>query len=162
MGIREQLEKHPRLTTGVTIGVIIVVLALIFWPSDGNGAGAYPRTLFFTDDDGQTWFADDANKVPPFERNGKQAVRAYVYRCGGKTFVNHMERFTADAKKKLEQISGNDLIAKLDPSVSGIPINSKEVKAPGRGIWVNIADRNAVEVMRPKCDNLSDLERLTP
>jgi hypothetical protein len=162
MGIREQINKHPAFTTGIAIGVIIVMVVFIFRVAGGNGTPAFPRKAFFTEDDGASWFVDDANKVPPFDHKGKQAVRAYVYKCGDKTFVNHMERFTPGAKKKLEQTPGDDLLAKSDPSISGIPVNSKEVKSPGQRVWVNIADPRASEVLRIKCDKPNEAELVMP
>ena len=90
MGVRDWLNNNPKVVTGATIGVVLLVALLIFAKA-GGGLGGSPAAVkdmaFFTDDDGATWFADDAKKIPPFDHNGKQAVRARVYRSGGKTFA---------------------------------------------------------------------------
>ena len=107
LGLRETLNQHPGIATGTAIGVIVLVLGYIVFGTAGRGANGGPAPVanraFYSDDDGAHWFADDVTKVPPFDHNGKQAVRAKVYRCDGKTFVNHMERYTPEAHKRLEQ-----------------------------------------------------------
>ena len=167
MGLRETLNENPRLTTGLTIGLIVVVLLIILWNSFGSGGGARAdsehatKQVFFTDDDGKTWFPDDGKKVPPFSHGGKDAVRAYVYRCGGKTFVNHMERYTADGKKKLEGVyaSGKPI---NDPTVmESIQVTGMEVKSPGDAAWVKASDPKAAAIMQPKCSG-NYLEVVTP
>ena len=39
-----------------------------------------PTSGYFSDDDGKTYFQDDASKIAPFDHNGKQAVSAYLFR----------------------------------------------------------------------------------
>ena len=167
MGLRETLNENPRLTTGLTAGMIGVVLLYILWSAFGGGGTARSDIaggkgqIFFTDDDGKTWFPDDAKKVPPFQHNGKEAVRAYVYKCGGKTFVNHMERYTPVGKKKLEAVyaSGKPI---NDPTVmDSIQATGMEVKSPGDAAWVKATDPKAPSVMQPKCAG-GDLEVVTP
>ena len=57
-----------------------------------------------TVDDGATYFPDDANKIPPFTKDGKEAVRARVFSCdGGKTkYVAYLERITPKAKAAID------------------------------------------------------------
>ena len=168
MGLREQLNENPRITTGITVGIIVVMLALLLWPRGGGGRGiggsSSPQT-FFTIDDGHTWFPDDAKKIPPFKKDGKDAVLAIVYRCGGKTFVNHMQRYTPDAQKKLEAIyAKGDAAGANDPSIIG-PIREAgmEVKSPDGKDWVKMTDPKAQDVVKPKCaGDGSDLEVVVP
>ena len=87
--------------------------------------------VFFTDDDGKTWFPDDAKRVPPFDRNGKPAVRAHVYKCGGKTFVNHMERYTPEAKKKVEAIYAKEVQQRSDRLDGRFSSRAWKSKQPG-------------------------------
>lgn len=106
MGLREKMNENPRLTTGVTIGVVVIALILIvyqLWPA----SPIQPISqAFYTIDEGKTWFVEDIEKVPPFQHNGKEAVRAHVFVCGesGQKFVGWMEKFTPDAKKKLDDL----------------------------------------------------------
>ena len=160
MGLRETLNENPRLTTGITVGIIVIVLAWILWPrggaQTGDGGGGVATQTFFTTDDGQTWFPDDATKIPPFKKDNKDAVRAVVYKCGGKTFVNHLERYDAAAQKALAANTGSDAVMS-DSLETGL-----EVKAPGGKDWVKITDPKAQPIMRPKCDDTSDLEVVRP
>lgn len=44
------------------------------------------QKLYFTVDDGETWFVDDSSKMPPFEHDGKEAVAVFLYSWdGGRT-----------------------------------------------------------------------------
>jgi hypothetical protein len=115
--------------------------------------------LYFTDDDGKTFFPESAAKIPPFDHSGKQAVEAIVYKCDGKEpFVNHMKRFTPEAKKQMESMS------KLDPTAM-MTIESKggmEVKSPGQKDWVKTTDPKHLEVIRPKCSDMNTVELVRP
>jgi hypothetical protein len=167
VGIRETLNDNPRLTTGVTVGIIVVVLGIIFWSMRGSapaGAGTKASNqAFFSDDDGKTYFADDAKKLPPFDHNGKEAVLARVYRCGGKPFVNHLERYTPDAKTQAEATIAKNNGASNDPTLlEAIRPTGYEVKAPGQKEWIKFGDPRAGEVQRPKCDKPDELEVVSP
>ena len=51
--------------------------------------------LFFTSDDGKTWFPFEATNKPPFTHDDKIAVRAHVYSVpGGKPFVAYLSKFS--------------------------------------------------------------------
>ena len=166
MGIRETLNENPRLTTGITAGIIIVVFAMIFWSSGGSagpGDGGAGTKVYFTDDDGKNTFPDDAKKIPPFQRNGKEAVRARVFKCGGKTFVNHLERYTPEGKKKAEEFFGSGKMSKDPTMLESIQRGGMEVKAPGDAAWVKVGDPKAIKIMEPKCPTgATDLEEIKP
>jgi hypothetical protein len=169
VSIRDQLNENPRLSTGLTAGIILVVLAYIIYSSIGGGSGARAgggvagaARVYFTDDDGATWFADDATKVPPFDHNGKPAYRAHVYKCGGKTFVNHMERYTPEGKKEMEaHLAKGNL---NDPTITAaVQQTGMEVKSPGAKAWIKSGDPKAPAVLQPKCpDGGQDVEVLLP
>lgn len=163
MGVREKLNDNPGVTSAVTIAIIIIVLIFIFWPSGGIGGGASgPGKMFFSDDDGKTWFPDDATKIPPFDHNGKQAVEAVVYKCDGKTFVNHLKRYTSAGKKKMEEINAKK-DAMIDPSVmETIQSRGVEVKLPGAKDWVLVSNPKANEILKPHCKDLKNLEIVQP
>lgn len=166
MGIRETLNENPRLTTGITIAIIVVVFGFIAWQwrgasSQGAGAANSGHMYYFSDDDGKSYFPDDAAKIPPFNHNGKEAVRARVMRCDGKTFVNHLERFTPDAKKKLEAI--NAKAPGADPTAAGsIQDSGREAKLPGQGDWVKITDPKFQEIIKPHCNDINSLDEVIP
>ena len=107
MGLRETLNAKPAITTGATVGLIVIAIVVIVWqilPSRGGGAEGV-RKAYYSDDDGKTWFEDDLYKVTPFKsKNGKDAVRAHVFKIGdNKPFVQFLERFKPEVKEKLEK-----------------------------------------------------------
>jgi hypothetical protein len=170
VGIRETLNENPRLTTGITIGIIVVVLGFIVWQIKGGlsstpeGGGSSGGTkVYFSDDDGQTYFADDAAKVPPFDHGGKQAVRAHVVKCDGKTFVNYLERFTPEGKKKMEAMGGKPPAG--DPTaMDSIRNTGMEVKRPGDKDWLraSASDPRYGEITRWKCKDFETAQELVP
>jgi len=105
MGLRESLSSHKGLAAGA-VGVVAVMVALMAWQVGGTSSGASGSAgeLYYTDDDGSTTFTAAANLLPPFDHNGKQAVRAVMYSCdGGKSkFVAYLERYTVPAKQQIE------------------------------------------------------------
>ena len=71
MGLVETIRKKPAV--GATIGSVCLLTALIVLYSTQVGPSRFspPKLFYFSDDDGKTFFADDANKVPPFDKDGK-------------------------------------------------------------------------------------------
>ncbi|HEY2588319.1 MAG TPA: hypothetical protein VGI81_21445 [Tepidisphaeraceae bacterium] len=139
MGIRQAVNEHPGVSTGVTIAVIVLTLGVILWElfsSPHAGTGRVGKA-FYSDDDGQTWFADEANKLTPFtDVSGRQAVSAYVFQCGkGKPFVGYLLRATEQERQAA---------AKAGRSADGVPLNLmlSEVKKPGARDWVRLDQRN--------------------
>ena len=168
MGLRETLNENPRITTGVTVVLIVIVLAWLLWPRGGDGgasavAAGGAAQIFYTADDGQTWFPDDASKIPPFKKDGKDAVRAEVYKCGGKTFVNHLVRYTPEGQKQLAAAAAAAKSKSGGMSLNPVGETEMEVKSPGDKAWVKISDKKAQEIMKPKCSgDGSDLEVVKP
>ena len=152
MGLREKMNENPSLTTGVTIAIIVVAIALIiyqFFTGGGAQTGAANKS-WYSSDDGATYFSDDINLVPPFKgkKDGKEAVRAYVYQCkGGKPFVAYLERYTPEAKKRVEQMLAKKAPPMAEESGSGV-----EVKKPGAGNqWVKLLDDKAAAIRNVTC-----------
>ena len=162
MALRDKMNEHPGIATGISVGAIVLVIGYIVYGTMGRGVGGGPppvgNRVFYTDDDGAHWFADDATKIPPFDHDGKQAVRAKVYRCDGKAFVGHMERYTPEAQKRLQEV-----YARAANGAAALPAESTglEVKAPGGDRWVSVIDPAAASIMSPKCPS-GNLEIVTP
>jgi hypothetical protein len=143
MGVREALNKNK--FAGVGVAVLFLVAASAFlayteWPQHHfNG-----RTMFYSDDDGQSWFIDSAYRATPFDHNGKQAVRAVIYSCNhGKTrFCAYLMENSADDKKQLDAAVAD--AAKNGQPPSSVNLfgslgiqNDMLVKEPGAGhSWV--------------------------
>jgi hypothetical protein len=110
---------------------------------------------FFSDDDGKTWFVEDAAKLPPIDHNGKPAYRAKVFKCaGGKPFVGYLERYDPRDKQRFEEAahaaesSGGSLMPGV--TVAGSP----EIKKPGDPEWVRLTpetNEKYSRIMQPRC-----------
>ena len=154
MGIRQTLNEKKNLTIAVTSVVILLTIIIIIWelmPSRPQVASG-PRQEFYSDDEGQTFFADEADKVTPFDHNGKPAVRAFVYRCGsGAPFVVYLQRYTVDGKKKAEAMKQKGISPRRMVSNAN---TMSEVKKPGNQPWVKWSPTTAsawATIMRPVC-----------
>jgi hypothetical protein len=105
---------------------------------------------FYTVDDGRTWFLDSIYRTPPFEHDGKIAVRAMVYSYdhGSRLFCPAVERYTPEAKKTLDEaIAEADREEKPLSSISlfnsPATLDELEVKLSGPGReWVSRADKD--------------------
>jgi hypothetical protein len=159
MNLREMITENPMRALAIAGALLATGLVIALFShgprnkSPGDGA-----RLLFSVDDGKTWFADDASRIPPFDKNGKQAVLARVYRCSnGTEFVNHLERFTPAAKQVLERASAPDPSGKTRPDRSAIQsayTSGREVKRPGDANWVSSGNlRDAAKVTTVKCPN---------
>jgi hypothetical protein len=146
VGIRETLNENPKVTTGVTAAIVLIALVFIIYQLLPGRGVRIPTEAYYTVDDGATYFADDIQKIAPFDHDGKPAVRAYVFKCGdGKPFVAYLERYTPEAKKKAEQI--RDQMKNADPNTpppgpqyEEIMMTGVEVKKPGGKQWVRQMD----------------------
>ncbi|HWP40815.1 MAG TPA: hypothetical protein VNL70_07805 [Tepidisphaeraceae bacterium] len=110
------MNQHPKVTATVVgiilLGAVGLLIAQLLSSDDAmvaSDAGSEPKA-WYTVDDGKTFFADSALKIPPFEHEGKIAYRCQVWTYdGGKTrFVSHLERYPEAVKKKLESMDRKD------------------------------------------------------
>jgi hypothetical protein len=144
MGLRETLNQKKSVSVGAAVLLFVVAggyLAYTQWPRSAlKGDEA-----FYTVDDGQTWFVDSIYKTPPFDYEGKTAVRAmvYSYANGKKTFCPFLVRYDDGMKKKLDaEISQANQQGKPLSSISlfnapGTDLQ-EEIKLPGPGHrWVS-------------------------
>jgi hypothetical protein len=137
LGVRDAIRNHP---TAAAIAAIVVALGAVGYTlrSSVQGPPTASVKAFYTTDEGQTIFIADMNQaIPPFEHNGKPACRVWMYTCdGGKTrFPGYLERFTPEAKKRMEA-------ARQGKATGASPMpGDVEVKKPGAGhAWVSRAN----------------------
>ena len=137
MGLQTSLADRPAVTNGLTVLVIVLAAGFIAFDTLRPRPAAAGQTLYFTTDDGQTTFADRADRLPPFDVNGHAAVRAYVYACaGGKPFVAYLERYTPKTQAALQVREGPG-VGPVDREF--LVAEGTEVKKPGDPDWVNRA-----------------------
>jgi hypothetical protein len=150
MGIREKLNDKPWLGAVVGGGALAVGALFIAVQLSSGGGGGAPDAAFFSVDDGQTWFEGDASKIPPFQHEGKEAVIAHVFECNGKRFVNHLERYTPQGRKLMEDATAATKAGKPLPPATGS--SSPEIKKPGAKEWVSAGNyAKAGPILQAKC-----------
>lgn len=152
MGVREKLNQNPSVAIGL-VGVVIVFAAvLVFLQLRSTGAAPAAGNVgkvFFTNDDGKTWFIDDAKNIPPFQKDGKEVVRAYVYRTGdGTEFVGFLERYSPEGKQILDKALS--LPAEQQQFEDPFLTVSAMVqwKKPGAAGWVSVSDPRADQIAK--------------
>jgi hypothetical protein len=154
MELREKLEENVKpLAIGVGVLVVLALLmAFLTMRSSGHSgfSGNAKPKLYYTVDDGKTWFEDDADLLPPYQHDGKTAVRVMLYKCGegGQPFVGYLMRIESGAHKSAEAAKAQ---GRSDLDVEAVWQNSVEVKKPGDSKWVSVRDRTAEGIMIQKC-----------
>jgi len=139
-----------------SLAVAAILAAGIIWlvtttgKTTPNDALQY-QLAWFSTDDGKTWFADSADNLPPFDKDGKPANRAYLYRkSGGQPVVVFLERYTPNALSQLNDLkkpTGRPPEIGLRERIIAVGV---EVKKPGDQSWINVSDPRAAGVMRPR------------
>ncbi len=158
MGIREALNQNPRAATAITFGVIFGSLAFIgveMYLNRQPPAPVPPAHAYYTTDEGDNLFLDDADLVPPFNHDGQPALRARVFTCDhGKTrFVAFLERLAPDAANNVPP----DPTARREYFAHHL-----EVRAPHSNTWVSAGDATAAPLRAPRCPDGSPASADTP
>jgi hypothetical protein len=169
VGFREKLNDNPVATGSVVAACVAIALLMLLRPacsSPGSaGANRGVSQAFFTVDDGQTWFAADARKLPPFDQHGKPAYRAQVYRCrDGPPFVGYLERYAEADRKRLEQLLAGEGAHSAEAMKLLMQV---EVKKPGARDWVRQTPAtmqrfNAVRMPRCPDGSTTGITRVAP
>ena len=145
MGVRELVERQRRWVIPAAI-VGIAACAVSAWQS--YHADALPGIVeraFFSDDDGKSYFADDVKKGYCFDHDGKQACRAFVYRCGsGKPFVGVLARPAGQATTA-------PVASNLRYKGQGGPPPTLEVRKPGQAKWVLTTTAEGLDLLKSLC-----------
>lgn len=153
--MRERLQKHP------IIGIILAVALISFglWTTYRYSAGhsvaaGPPKNIFLSTDDGKTYFIAASDPLPPVSREGKFAVRAYVFSCGDQPFVGYLERYSDRAKQLMRDMWTEQQAKGGPPSINTELLSGIEVKRPGETTWVSHADfARASTIMDVRCPN---------
>ena len=165
MGIRETLNKNQTLTTGATIAIIVIAIGIIVWQMLPERAPRIVTKSYYTVDDGKTWFEDAADKIAPFDKDGKEAVRAHLFKCGenGEKFVGYLEKLDAKVKQKLEQFQGSPSNrGRVMPGQAEVEDNGLLVKRPLDKNWIPQSHPNAARIRTIMCKDGSYAIRVVP
>jgi hypothetical protein len=134
MGMQKYIEQKPALMASFAGAALLIALIALYHQTVGKPhlSVRLLNSAFYSDDDGSTWFVDDASKLPPFDHNGKPAVRAVVYRYDNdKKFVAYLEKFS-DAELAQAQAA----IAAHPQETSHWAQSPMQVKKPGDAKWI--------------------------
>lgn len=168
MFVIEYIRKNQKagIAVAVLLGVAAVGLAAFNLSRPNPSDLRFPYGVFFSADNGKTYFTDNKSIVPPYVKDGKTAVLAQVYSCnGGKTtFVGLLLRYTPEGKQKLEAaIARGDNPVGLKTALSNS--GDLEIKRPGDpdSAWVsikNMAGFQAAAQIRCPDGKQDDLEQI--
>src|SRR5579862_2306749 len=86
MGVREKINEKPAYAVATAIVALIVLGLFMYLHLRDDTTGIVSR-MYYSDDDGKTYFADSTSRIFPFDHNGKPAYRAYVFQGSGQPFV---------------------------------------------------------------------------
>ena len=165
MGIRETINKNKPLGIAAMAGLIVVSAGIHYYLTNRSGESAPLTRAYFSDDDGQSYFVDDANKICPFDHNGKQAVQAYVFQCdGNKPFVGYLCRFNESGRKRMEELRSMPKSPATIDSMRGVASSSMEFKRPGDLKWslANSPGASAALSPTPPSGETGDLTSVDP
>jgi hypothetical protein len=162
MGIRETLNKKPGVAIAVASALVVVAVAVMIWAN--RGVPHRVSTVYYTDDNGKSWFADDVDKLYPFDRSGKQAYRAYVYQCGSEPpFVHYMAKLTDAGRTKISELQGKPNDPEAKGLIAKLRSTAIEVKRPADEKWVPLFSAAGDQIARhPTCPDGSRARDLYP
>src|SRR5947207_12339964 len=88
---------------------------------------------YYSTDDGKTYFEDSADHLVPFDKDGKEAVRAHVFQCGGGApFVGYLEKLDSKVKARLDDFFADPKNkGKMMPGQIEAEESGRMVKRPG-------------------------------
>ena len=130
MGVRDEINRKPAIAGGAVLGIVLLLIGIMVVQLKGHKAATISGDkMYYTADDGRTWFADAVEKVPPFDHGGSQAVRCYIYKTSGSApFVGYLETYTQPV---------HDQLAGITKSFAPADVWSATlVKRPGDAKWV--------------------------
>ena len=162
MGIRETLNKKPAFAAGAASLLVIAAVAVLLWAN--RGVPDRLTEVYYSDDEGKTWFADSVDRVYPFDRNGKQAHRAYVYQCGDNPpFVSYLARLTDSARAKITELQAKPNDPEAAGQIAKLRGTSIEVKRPADAKWVPLFSPAGEAIARhPTCPDGARARDLYP
>src|SRR5688572_18275314 len=94
MMVREKLNRNPVAVIAVAAVAVVVAAIAISYSLRSPPQPSVPAGVYFTVDDGKSFFVDDPVKIPPFIHEGKAAYGACVVKCGGEKKVLYLTRYT--------------------------------------------------------------------
>jgi hypothetical protein len=149
--LRPWLTRHRKLALAVSAGWLCAGAALcaLEWREwfAGPRHPVYLTKAYYTVDDGRTWFVDRAERIPPFDDDGRPAVRAQRFTCdhGKTTFVAFLQKIPDEVLQRYRDRG-------IDPATVDDDDLAEEggwlAKRPGDDRWVSSkTDRDAYDAI---------------
>ena len=175
MGFRQKMNQNPA-AAGVIAVVLIIAAAAGIWYSMQPAVYDKPTKAYYTVDDGKSLFTDSIGKQTPFQYDGKEAVKAYVYTCdnGKSQFVAYLEKMPAGAKPIVQAEEARAAPAAAPKTeaeacamASKRPANAVPftalVRKPGDKEWLMPGSPAYFSVLSPRCPDASaKIDRVLP
>ena len=138
MSVRQWANNHPKATGSVAGACVLVCVAVLLAQAFGGRRAINVNVPddYFTVDDGKTFFAASCSNIPPFNYQGKTAVRANVFDCNGVKFVGYMDRYTPQA----QQVMGPG-----KPTPGWVDTKGRELKKPSDANWISATDAKSLQ-----------------
>lgn len=146
MGLRETLNKRPLIAYSI-VSVMVAIAAYVIYTTLSGSGSSIPTQVYYTADDGQTYYVDSAKLIPPFESDGKTVLRAFVYECHDEEFVNHLMRFRPDSHDAIrsEQAESDS------PDLTATAYSAREIRRSGESEWVGIMSPKGIDILQIEC-----------
>lgn len=139
MSIRKKLNNQPIVSSSIAVIVLVAAVYVIYSAVAGGEKRFHGETAYYTADDGQSYFKDNAFRPVPYTDNGKEVVRAFVYKCPSKgEFVAFLQRYTPEGVKAINEVQSAKKEGR-EPSANAMAIAAQadrlasEYKKPGAG-----------------------------
>lgn len=126
------------------VGAILVLIAMVIFHFKASQPSAISGAkMYYTIDDGKTWFPDAWEKIPPFDNDGAQAVRCYVFKSASSgPFVGYLETYSQSVHDKLTGADKSPLPVDV--------VSGTLVKKPGDKTWVAQVSPAGQKIMNVK------------
>ncbi len=144
MSVRETINRNPIIFIAAVIAAAVIAIAVSISQLRSHRQLG-PASVFFTVDDGKTWFADNSKLVAPVDHNGKEAVQCYVFSCGKKEFAGYLLKYSPKGKDELERMHAAGITA------MGLSPSEVLIKKPGDKDWVDQANDKSRSVLQVPC-----------
>ena len=151
MSLREKMNDNPAVVGGVVAGLVVLVLALVFWPKGSNDdfVPVGVKGTYFTEDNGKTFFVAPPGSIPGETKGpgGKPAFVAKVWQYPGEERqVGWVEHFTPTGLAAIKQFY-SDPANKDKPIDAASQEGEKLVRRPGSDQWVRYGTEVSWKIM---------------
>lgn len=136
-------EPKTRRSNPAVVAVLLLLISgvgvVIWWETRPAPVELPSGKAFYTVDDGKTWFTDEVERIPPFQHDGKPAVRVQMFSCDGTKarFVGFLQKLPEDGLQKLKD-EGKD-VEKMDDDEIAARFGWL-AKRPCDSRWINSKD----------------------